>query len=305
MQMNGAYFNGLDADGQQSALANIPGSATTDYILFSLNVASGTSADINYGWALDCVLARGGQVTPETGKILTPIVRAGVDKGKCQRVWLAIGAAVNPKNRDATSPFANIQTILDTGGKLKSTLLDNFGAMVQALKDAGVKEVGFDMDYEEGIDPTSPVANVTIALYEQLKCPVTFCPYQSYWQSSWIAALGQVYAAVNKGKEKEKKIQPVVGFNLQTYAGGDDNDPTQWVDAIKGAKGTGVADPAAFVWPIVSCDDTAGPVTRSDALARKLKDWNSKGASLWATQPPGQPPADLKAYSAAIAQGTA
>src|ERR1051326_4686202 len=102
MAMNGAYFNDLDAAGQQSALAAIPGSATTDYILCNLNVPSGTKADVGYGWNPDRVLARDGKVTPEVGKILTPIVQAGVTKGKCQRVWLAIGGA-------ATAPLRNMR----------------------------------------------------------------------------------------------------------------------------------------------------------------------------------------------------
>ncbi|HLZ96623.1 MAG TPA: hypothetical protein VKP66_01685, partial [Steroidobacteraceae bacterium] len=294
MAMNGAYFNDLDAAGQQSALANIPGSATTDYILSNLNVPSGTKADIGYGWNPDRVLARDGKVTPEIGKILIPIVQAGVTTGKCQRVWLAIGGA-------ATAPFKNIQTILDTGGPLKSTLLANFRAIVQAVKDAGAKDIGFDMDYGE--DPRLlplRVSNVTSALYDELKCPVTFCANQrlEFGQSAWIVTLRQVYA--NLGR-----TQCVVGCNLQTYAGGTGNVPAEWVDAIKKTGGTGVTDPAAFVWPVVSCDDTAQPVTPAAELAQKLKGWQSKGASLWAMQPLGQKPADLKAYSAAIAQGIA
>lgn len=294
MAMNGAYFNDLDAAGQQSALAHIPGSATTDYILSNLNVASDTKADIGYGWSPDRVLARDGTVTAETGKILTPIVQAGATKGKCQRVWLAIGQA---------GTFKNIQKILNTGGTLKSTLLANFRAIVQAVKAAGGKEVGFDMDYDESPQFLAPyTANVTSALYNELKCPATFRPNErlSDGQTAWVPALAQVYA--NLGM----KTQAVVGFNLQTYAGGKGNVPAQWVEAIKNSRyRTGVTDPAAFVWPVVSCDDTAQPVTPADKLAQTLKDWQSQGASLWAMQPLGQPPADLKAYSAAIAQGIA
>ena len=293
MAMNGAYFNDLDAAGQQSALAHIPGSTTTDYILSNLNVASDTKADIGYGWSPDRVLARDGKVTPEVGKILTPIVQAGVTKGMCQRVWLAIGQA---------GTFKNIQTILNTGGTLKATLLANFGAIVQAIKDAGAKEVGLDMDYDEDPRMVAPrVGNVTSALYDALKCPVTIRPNQTLdfgGQSAWIQALRQVYVNL-------RNFQAVVGCNLQTYRGGKGNVPAQWVDAIKNTRGTGVTDPAGFVWPIVSCDDTAQPVMPAEKLAQTLKDWKSTGASLWAMQPPGQPPADLKAYSAAIAQGIA
>ena len=295
MAMNGAYFNELDGVGQQSALAAIPGSATTDYILSSLNVASATKADIGYGWSPDLVLARDGKVTPEVGKILTPIVQAGVTQGKCQRVWLAIGQA-------RTVPFKNIQAILQTGGTLKSMLLANFGAIVQAVKAAGAKEVGLDMDYDEDPRFIAPyVGNVTSALYEALKCPVTIRPNQTLdpgGQSAWIQALRQVYVNL-------RNFQAVVGCNLQTYRGGRGNVPAQWVDAIKNTRGTGITDPAGFVWPVVSCDDFAQPVTPADKLAQTLKDWQSKGASLWAMQPPDQKPADLKAYSAAIAQGIA
>ena len=310
--MNGAYFNGLDANGQQSALSNIPGSVTTDYILFSLNVASGTSADINYGWNFGCVLARDGKVTPEVGNILAPIVQAGVSKGTCQRVWITIGAAVwenpppeHPEYRQMTETFTNIQTILNTGGTLQATLLANFGALAQAFKNIpGVKSVGFDMDYEESYTAlASVVANVSLAVYNKLQCPITFCPFQQLengQQSPWITALQQVYAML--------KTQPVVGFNLQTYAGGSNNNPTQWTAAIKNAKNTGVGDPAAFIWPIVSCDPDATPVTYPEQVAGKLQDWSPKGASLWATQslpPPLPPPTQLSVYSAAIARGIA
>ena len=59
--MNSTYFNGLDQSGLGIALANIPGSVTTDYILFSLEVPSGTSADIDFGLG-PIVLATGGHV---------------------------------------------------------------------------------------------------------------------------------------------------------------------------------------------------------------------------------------------------
>lgn len=295
MAMNGAYFNDLDGAGQQSALANIPGSATTDYILSSLNVAAATSADINYGWNPDLVLARNGQLSAEAVRILIPIVQAGVTKGQCQRVWLAIGQA-------RTAPFKNIQAILQSGGILKSMLLANFHAIVHAVKSAGVQEVGLDMDYDEDPRMVAPyVGNVTSALYEALKCPVTIRPNQTLdpgGQSAWIQALRQVYVNL-------RNFQAVVGCNLQTYRGGRGNVPAQWVDAIKNTRGTGITDPAGFVWPVVSCDDFAQPVTPADKLAQTLKDWKSTGASLWAMQPPDQKPADLKAYSAAIAQGIA
>jgi hypothetical protein len=231
MAMNGAYFNDLDGAGQQSALANIPGSATTDYILSSLNVASGTSADINYGWDPKRVLARDGKITAEAAKILFSIVQAGITEGKCQRVWLAIG-------QRGTAPFKNIQTILDTGGTLKAMLLANFFDIVRVFKVGGGVEVGLDMDYDEDPRFIAPrVGNVTSALYDALKCPVTIRPNQRLenGQSAWIAALRQVYVNLNRR-------QAVVGCNLQTYGGGNGNVPAQWVDAIKNTRDTGITD---------------------------------------------------------------
>jgi hypothetical protein len=288
--MNGAYFNGLDQGGLEVALANIPGSVTTDYILFSLEVPSGTSADINFGLG-PIVLATGGHVTPSTETLLCSVVRAGIDKGKCQRVWLSIGSG-------GSGAFTNIQTILNTGGTLRSTLLANFGAIRQALKAiTGVETVGFDMDYEESGDLASVVANVTIALYNAFQCPVTFCPFQQWLQNEWIAALQQVYSTL--------RTQPVVGYNLQTYSGGNGNDPTDWTATIASAKNTGVSNPASFVWPIVSCDPAATPVSTPGQVVQKLQGWSSKGASLWAAASLSNPPASptLTDYGNAIFRG--
>jgi hypothetical protein len=292
MAMNGAYFNGLDQGGLDIALANIPGSVTTDYILFSLEVPSGTSANINFGLST-IVLATGGHATPSTDELLCRVVRAGVDKGKCRRVWLSIGSG-------GSSAFANIQTIFNTGGTLKTTLLANFGAIRQALLNiTGVEAVGFDMDYEEsGNDLTSRVANVTIALYNAFQCQVTFCPYQQWLQNNWIAALQQVYSTLG--------TQPVVGYNLQTYSGGNRNVPTEWTTAIANAQNTGVSDAASFVWPIVSCDPTATPVSTPQQVVQKLQGWRSKGASLWAAASLPKPPpfpTKLTDYGEAIARG--
>ncbi|MGB8840187.1 MAG: hypothetical protein WCC64_03870 [Aliidongia sp.] len=272
--MNGAYFNGLDQSGLQTALAQIPGSVTTDYILFSLNVPSGTSADIQFGLS-GPFLAQGGQAIAATENLLASVVKAGVGKGKCRRVWLSVGSANSPT-------FKNIQAILTAGGALRSTLLANFGAIVRMLRQiAGVEAVGLDMDYEESVgDLAAIVADVTVALYEALRCPVAFCPFQALSElhpssSPWIEALQLVYAKLG--------IQPVVGFNLQIYAGGTGNDPARWTEAVASAARTGINDPAAFIWPIFSCDTTAEPNCTPAEVSRQMGAWQSKGASLWAT----------------------
>jgi hypothetical protein len=240
-------------------------------------------------------LASNQQVTPATGKVLSTIVRAGVDQGRCKRVWLTIGAAVDPNNPQGTSTFTNINNILTQGGQLSRTLLMNFSAIVAAVGGTGVDAVGIDMDYEEGGNLASIVANVTIALSRHLGpgCPVTFCPFAA--KSDWINALQQVYSTL--------RSQLVVGFNLQTYAGGSGNKPPDWTAAVKAAQNTGVPDPGNFIWPIVSCDPTAPPASSPGQATQNLKTWGSRGASLWATAPLPFEGSSLGDYSRAFAQG--
>jgi hypothetical protein len=316
--MNGAYFNGLDTTGgRQTALANIPGSVTTDYFLFSLNVAGvdingKPSADINYGWdypgnpnnPTGIILASGGIATNFTKQTLGGVVQAGFNNGYLKRVWLTIGAA--PDGTNNTNTFTNMQTLL--GGPLKSALLANLYAIAEVfITNTGV---GFDMDYEENGDLASAVSVVTNSLVDYFlgvkgwgTLPITFCPSLNV-QSEWISALQKIYSHT-------KTWQPVVGYNLQTYAGGT---PADWWQTIANAQNTGV-DPnnPNFVWPIVSCDPTT-TVTPPNQVAQQLENWNSpsmgyttEGASLWGTEflsPTG--PYTLHGqdgYSAAIAQG--
>jgi hypothetical protein len=319
--MNGAYINHLDSDaGMKTVLDNIPGSTTTDYLLLSLNVAgvdanNKPSADINYGWNLPCTLARDGKITDWTRDHLCKVVSAGVTQGKCKRVWLVIGGASDGPQTDA---FTNIQTILDAGGTLASTLATNFKAIYFAINNiTGVEAVGFDMDYEENLDSlTAAVTNVSIFLFNNTACSITFCPFQGEQddqgnypgEQAWINALKKVYSWTN-GK--------VVGYNLQTYSGGGSNNPKQWADYL--ADAGIVSDPYSFVWPIVSNGtDAATPSYEPSEVVKQLKNWgsatgpgngfHSRGASLWATSglsDPPQPPNTLAAYANAIAQGIA
>jgi hypothetical protein len=91
--MNGAYINGLDdTTTNLNTTAHAVGTATTDYILFSLTVHDTTTGDIYYGLGSN-VVAANGAVTLAAAKILAPVVTAGVAKGHCTRVWLSIGGA--------------------------------------------------------------------------------------------------------------------------------------------------------------------------------------------------------------------
>lgn len=289
--MNGAYINGLDQPTTlENTLALIPGSTTTDYIIFSLTVPSDSSADIQYGIA-GPILATGGGALPSVSELIGAVVEAGVSKGTCQRVWLSIGGA-------DTSTFTNMNAILTGSDEtLKQTLLSNFVALRHVVSDIqGVSSVGFDLDYEEGVGAlTSVVATVTTELYKATNAEFTFCPFQYGCEGKWIDALGEVYTNL--------QTQPVVGMNLQVYAGGTPNNPSAWTSAL-GEKlaGTGLTSAAGFIWPIQSMDATYTP----EQMTENLKTWGSQGGSFWATAalPPANesnPGDNWAAYAAAIA----
>lgn len=295
MLMNGAYFNSLDQEsGLQNALKQIPNSGTTDYIIFSLNVNSSSSADINFGLT-GPVLASGGVVQQGTSDIITPIVSAGVKQGSCQRVWLSIGGW-------GSNAFTNINDILEGPADNKTTLFNNFKAIIAAIEGIeGANFAGFDLDFEQAEgDLHTLVSNMTIAFYNEFNCKFTFCPFQhlparNQAVSPWISSLSTVYSALH--------TQPVVGFNLQIYAGGTGNDPTAWVKAVAAESGTGVADASSFIWPIFSCDTTAPPNVTPSQATSDMQGWKSQGASLWATAALPYEGYDLGDYATAIAAG--
>ena len=165
---------------------------------------------------------------------------------------------------------------------MKTALINNFAAIVSALgKNATDRTIGFDMDCEEMTlhDVPMLLANLTMLLCSKVpNCPITFCPYDS--QSDWIRALTLINSQLGR--------QPVVGFNLQTYAGGSTNDPRQWASAVKAAQGTGILNPDNFIWPIVSNSPDAGPIYAPGQVTPLLKSWGSQGASLWELGVSGQ-----------------
>lgn len=295
MLMNGAYFNSLDQEsGLQNALTQIPNSGTTDYIIFSLNVNSSSSPDINFGLT-GPVLASGGIAQAGTSNIIAPIVSAGIKQGSCQRVWLSIGGW-------GSNAFTNINDILEGPAGNKTTLFNNFKAIITAIESIeGAKFAGFDLDFEQSPENLQTlVSNMTIAFYKEFNCKFTFCPFQhlsgqKQLVSPWISSLSTVHSALH--------TQPVVGINLQIYAGGTGNDPTAWVNAVAAEPGTGVADASSFIWPIFSCDTTAPPNATPSQVTTDMQGWKSRGASLWATAALPYEGFGLGDYAAAIAAG--
>lgn len=276
--MNGAYINGLDTPATNAAtVLAAAGTATTDYILFSLTVQETTKGNIYYGLGGD-LLASGGTVQSNAAVLLAPVVVAGTTLGKCQRVWLSIGGA-------DSNTFTNITTILTNGGTAATNLINNLVALATSLQALSSKivSVGFDMDNEDA--PISAVVPLITKLYQaglKLTTPVTFpftfCPFGD--QADWNDALAGVYSSL--------KVQPVVGYNLQTYSGGTGQDPATWASTLttyitKHPNTTGLTTGDGFILPIVSCDDTAQPTSTPSQITTNLQGWSSTGASFWAT----------------------
>ncbi|BAI76244.1 hypothetical protein AZL_d04180 (plasmid) [Azospirillum sp. B510] len=306
--MNGAYFNSLDQDsGLENALDQIPGSGTTDYIIFSLNVKSKTIVDISFGLS-GPTLASDGDIQDGFSDIIEPIISAGIKNKSLKRIWLSIGGA-------ESDAFTYINDIISQNSDLTKTLYNNFNAIITAIgniqgaaSESGPVFSGFDIDFEQKKgDLQTLVSNVTIWLYQQFKCTFTFCPFQSLpitpphaktqAVSPWISSLSTIYSALN--------TQPVLGFNLQTYAGGYGNDPTAWVSAVSAQSGTSVADASAFIWPIFSCDSGLGngPNSTPSQVTTAMQGWKSQGASLWATASLPYDNYNLSDYATAINAG--
>lgn len=300
--MNGAYINGLDdATTNPETTVQAAGTATTDYILFSLTVHDTTTGDIYYGLGNN-VVATNGAATPAAATILAPVVTAGVTGGHCTRVWLSLGGS-------GSSTFTNISTILEQGGTAATNLVDNLAALAASLRalSSRILSVGFDMDNEDA--PVAAVVDLVVALYTHgskqspaVEYPFTFCAY--YDDTAWFDALGSVYSRLNG-------VQPVVGITLQTYAGGSGNDPTAWTRDLAAylqdpaKQPTGLSSANGFILPIQSMDGTAPPTYSPGQMTSNFETWQSTGGSFWATQALFQsaPPQRWADYASAVASG--
>jgi hypothetical protein len=305
--MNGAYINGLDNQlTQVNTVKHAVGTATTDYILFSLTVPDTTTGDIYYGLGNN-IIASNGDVTSVATKILNHVVTAGATLGHCTKVWLSIGGAGSQTVANPT--FTNIQTILNNGGTAATNLITNLAALATSLKalSSNITSVGFDLDNEDAA--ISAVVPLVVSLYNHginqspaVKYPFTFCAFTD--ETDWFDALTSVYAELNS-------VQPVVGITLQTYAGGGSNDPTTWTSHLatylqnKDNQPTGLSSANGFILPIQSMDNTAGPAYSPSDMTSNLERWQSTGGSFWATQALSQPSQTQQwsDYASAIASG--
>lgn len=120
----------------------------------------------------------------------------------------------------------------------RPAVLKNLKALQAAFNISGV-----DFDFEPENGYTDADADMIVALtmdVASLGLFATYCPYTN--ASWWADCLAEVY---QQGEGK----QHVRWFNLQCYAGGTGNSPSDWAEAIQAAGNTGINDPMAFVVP--------------------------------------------------------
>ncbi|PVM89415.1 hypothetical protein DDF62_13020 [Caulobacter radicis] len=159
---------------------------------------------------------------------------------------------------------------------------------------------GVDFDYEGDYTANDRKMIVTLTLdVGSLGLYATYCPYTA--TDFWTGCLADVYAQNNNQ-------QIVKWMNLQCYAGGAGNDPTQWAQAVQQTPNTGVANPYAFIVPGYAVEGAQGegPASIQQVFSQLAGSgitggflWNSSG--IFSTEPSGGPtPAD---YAAAINNG--
>ncbi len=257
----GVYITGLF--GKSGLLVpttkELLGSRMNDYIFWSVHVQPDGSLHYN-----DSPLAKDGKTIPDVAQPIADLIAAARKAKLVGSVWFSIGAG-------GVSDFANIQTILKTGGKAVDNLYANF----QAVYDLGAD--GFDLDYEENlIDPVGLISQLSVDLNQRMGARLTYCPY--YGTSFWIDCLNATYKAL--------KTQPVIAFNLQCYSGGGGNDPRTWTQAIKAAGPvTGVTNPDTFVRPGMAVAGSASmPALTPLQMTQQLNHWDAPGGWIWNSQ---------------------
>ncbi|WP_165188194.1 hypothetical protein [Caulobacter soli] len=288
------YGNGLFQDAypnppvpyaEQAAQLN---AGITTVILWSIHIHAGGDLYLN-----DTLFVRNGQiqyatdgtsgVNPDFPQLIAALMKSG---GSVRDLIVSVGAW------STTSDFS---AWLDARDAVKT----NLAALQSAF---GVTGVDFDYESEDGYTSDDQSMIVTLTLdVGALGLYATYCPYMD--QDFWTGCLTGVYA-------QNHQQQIVKWMNLQCYAGGGGNSPTNWAQAVQNTPNTGVTDAYAFIVPgyAVLGADGSGPSEINATFAGLAGTgitggflWNSSG--IWSTEAAGggQPtPAD---YAQAISNG--
>lgn len=213
-------------------------------------------------------------------------------KSSVSRIFFSIGGA-NPPVYD----FTSIQYMLQHG--MKNVLVDNFTCLKKAFTVNGTCVIdGIDLDCEEGVDENTMVVFCQILFGLGFK--VTFCPFTS---SGWWQSIMQTLWNQN---------MKVSWWNLQCYAGGGGNQPSDWIKTL--AKIVGAQAAPSYLIPGLGVQDSDGGGQcpfGSGSICQTFAGWSSlklPGGFLWNfdTMSSGAGctgPVTLPAYVNAINQG--
>lgn len=232
------YGSGLLNSGNpatdQAQMQAVQSSGFSTVILWTLHVNA--NGDFYYNGTL---VVSNGAVTGPFASTLPGLIQQMRTGGSVSAVLFGIGSA-------DVSDFANIQSLLSTPAGT-ALLKSNFAAMVQALDIDG-----FDFDLEEY--PLSSFTDTVVQLAQLLYAGygkfVAFCPY--YDPQWWLGCAQQIY-------QQSGTAGVVRWWNLQCYAGGGGNSPSDWVSLIAAnASSIGVTDPNAYIVPGYWCANRPG-----------------------------------------------
>ena len=285
------YGNGLFQDGYPTP--PIPyatqvqqlNAGITTVILWSIHIHAGGDFYLN-----DTLFVSGGQIqyatdgTSGVNPDFPQLISALMTGGSVRDLLVSVGAWGTTS--DFTAWLASRDQVKANLAVLQST----FGV------------TGVDFDYEGDYTAQDQAMIVTLTQdVGSLGLFATYCPYTA--TSFWTGCLARVY--------QQAGTQLVKWMNLQCYAGGGGNSPTEWAQAVLDTPGTGVANAYAFIVPGygVLGADGGDPASLEQTFAGLAGTgitggflWNSGG--IWSTEASdgsGAPqPSD---YAAAINAG--
>lgn len=206
--------------GSSTQLADIKNSGFTSAICWALHVDQ--QGDLTYN---DTKIVTSGDYV---GDPSWPEFLDGLKTGTVDTILFSLGGW-------GVGDFANIQALIQKYGTGKENpLYKNLAALRAVIPSTD----GFDYDDESLYDEDTTVKLSQMAA-DLGYTEITFCPYAM--QGFWVNCLKRL---------QESNPGLVKGFNLQCYAGGTGNDPSNWIDAVNGIPGI---DAKAFIYPGLWC----------------------------------------------------
>jgi len=242
------YGGGPFYTGGESVMTDLQQSGFTTVIAWAVHVHP--NGDLIYNDPT--IVSNGAYVgDPDWPALLATLKQAG----SVNRLLFSVGGW-------DTGDFTNIQQIIQQQGTGPGSMVyQNF----KALKDAIPVIDGIDLDDEDNYDTNTIVAFST--MLHELGYQVTFCPYTDI--NFWVDCLSALNSATPN---------LVTAFNLQCYAGGADNDPQDWIDAIAQTMGSSF-DAQGFVYPGLWCRNGDGCSSGDcpTAITARFAGWRSEG----------------------------